>query len=128
MPLLPISVLPFSVSLQRSSQKLQGEEQRDTRRSKCQSSFESHSTSTVNLFLSIDYVEEAVLGILVLIIDHLQVNVILHQVLSSSEKHHALVFITINLEFLPDYGEDLTNLEGVRHQESIQKLTLVVII
>jgi hypothetical protein len=47
----------------------------------------------------------------------------LHQVLPSSEHHHALVLISAKLQLLPDDGQDLADLEGVGHQESIPSLS-----
>lgn len=78
-----------------------------------------HSTSAVDLLLCVDDVQEAILRVLVLLINLLQHGIMLHQVLSGSKKHHALVLVTIELQFLSDNGQHLTNLEGVGHQESI---------
>lgn len=41
----------------------------------------------------------------------------LHQVLAVREEHDALLLIPRQLELLLDDGEDLTDLEGVGHQE-----------
>ena len=80
-------------------------------------------TSAVDLLLCIHDVEEAVLLILVLLVNIWEHGIMLHQVLSGSEHHHALVLISAKLQLLPDDGQDLTDLEGVGHQESIPSLS-----
>ena len=77
------------------------------------------STPPEDLLLGINDVEEPVLLVLVLLVDASELRIVSHERFAISQKDHTLVLITLKLQFLPDNGQNLMNLEGVGHQESM---------
>ncbi len=67
--------------------------------------------SAVNLFLSINNIEEAILLVLEALINVNQRSVVLHQMFTIGQKDHALVLISVELQLLPDNGQNFTHLE-----------------
>ena len=75
------------------------------------------SSSAVDLLLSVDDVEEAVLLVSEALVDLADGGVVLHEVGALREEHDALLLFSVQLQLLLDDGEHLADLEGVRHQE-----------
>jgi len=80
------------------------------------------NSSAIDLLLGVDDVQESILGVSVLLVDGLQVDMILHQVLPLGQQDHALVLVPVELELLPDNGENFAHLKGVGHQKPIKRL------